>query len=125
MKTILPNWLDDLRFRARIKLRRYRRALAYARHKLTHEQALDLLYEAQEIAACWALETIDAEGVLIEAREQWEDHPEFARLAEEAASRVASKWDSSGDMAYEARGSALDLFKEYAAMEGITLKEKE
>ena len=73
---------------------------------MTTEDAGWIRHRCQDVEGCWPLEAIDAEGVLMEAREQWADHPALERLAYDAAERIANKWTGSGDISCEARGCA-------------------
>ena len=124
MFATIPATLTRWRWRLRHHWRRWLLAVAFARDNLTRDQALDLLYHAEEAAGVWPLATFDAEGVLQTARERWGDNPALERLAHDAASRVASKWSGDdGHLAGAAEDWALDLLAEFAAQEGIELRE--
>jgi hypothetical protein len=66
---------------------------------MTTEDAGWIRHHCQDVEGFWPLEAIDAEGVLMEAREQWADHPALERLAYDAAERIANKWTGSGNPA--------------------------
>ena len=112
-------------FRWQCRLQRWRRAWRYATDTLSADEAGWIRHHCQDIEGFWPLEAIDAEGVLMEARERWRDHPALERLAYDAAERIANKWTSSGDISCEARGCAVDLIAHYARTQGIELIERD
>jgi hypothetical protein len=64
---------------------------------------------------------LTVEDTLEQAREDLADHPDLPRLIADGCARVGDKWESFNDELREARRWAIDLAKEYAADEGITL----
>jgi hypothetical protein len=58
----------------------------YGPHILDILNSLQGQHQCQDVEGFWPLEAIDAEGVLMEARERWADHPALERLAYDAAS---------------------------------------
>lgn len=114
-----------LPFRTQTRIERFVRAWRYAAGTMNEGDALDLIRDAQPVAGCFALESLDIDRLHEEAVERWGEVPGLHRLAGEAAQRVASKWSSSGDLAAAAREWALDLIADYARSEGITLVEVE
>jgi hypothetical protein len=112
-------------FRWQYRLQRWRRAWRYANDRMTADDAAWIRHWCQDVEGFWPLEAIDAEGVLMEARERWADHPALERLAYDAAQRIADKWTGSGDISCEARGCAVDLVAEYARAQGVVLIERD
>ncbi|MDR3488774.1 MAG: hypothetical protein P4M05_28205 [Bradyrhizobium sp.] len=125
--------LDEIRWRVatffRYRLpsarKRWLAGLAYARGRLTEAQALQLLWECQQVAGTHCLISIDAKDVEKAARERWGDHPDLSRLSRDATTRIATKWSDTGETRGAAEDWALDLVAEYAAGEGIDLVEIE
>lgn len=109
-----PEWLA----RFRRKIARYRRGIAYARGRLTRDQALEMGWEIDMIAGVYPLECLDAETVLETAREYYEDTPELEDAVHSACLYVAKKWD--GDTQF-ARDYALEQIEEMAHRNGATL----
>lgn len=126
---IRPRFISQIpiaywRFRWRIqdKFRRWPEALAYARNRMTSHQAGDIMYNCQDAAGSYPLDTLSVESCLEAARAScWQDHPELASLVQLACACVASKWDSSGHAADAAQDWALDLVGEFAQAPGIEL----
>lgn len=102
---------------------RWRRALRYALNRMTPADADLIGYECQSISGVWSLETISAESVRDYALNLWTDHPALEKYADEAAARVASKWDGTGDVRCAAEEWAINLIDEYAKSDGVELVE--
>ena len=64
---------------------------------------------------------LTVEDTLEQAREDLADHPDLPRLIADACARVGDKWESYNDQLWEARHWAINLAKNYAAEEGLTL----
>lgn len=120
-------WLAESRriagCKVRHRLARWRRALAYARDRMTAEDASQIAYDCQEPAGRYPLATINVSDVLELARDCWGNNPDLPRLAADAVDRVASKWSGYPDAVQAAEEWAFDLIREYAAEEGIDLVE--
>ena len=99
------------------------RGIRYATGRATQSDALTMLYEVENIAGHYALESISAESALNDALDIYEPHPALERLCERAAARVAHKWSSSGDVTAAALDWALELVADYATDEGAELIE--
>lgn len=124
MNDLAGQYARNYRWRCRGKMIRLKRVVRYFLHRTTKEDANQFLYEMQDIAGIYALETFDVEGLMEEALERWEPHPDLLELAEDAASRVAHKWaGDDGHLANAAEDWALDLIQQYAADRGIELSE--
>ena len=101
---------------------RYRRALAYARGRMDHNQANDIIFDCQAAAGWYPLETLSVDGCLQTALDcYWQHHPELETLLQFACARVASKWESNGNAPATAEDWALDLIQEFAQARGIQL----
>jgi hypothetical protein len=111
-------------FRWQYRLQRWRQAWRYATDTMNAEDAGWIRHRCQDVEGFWPLEAIDAEGVFMEARERWADHPALEHLAYDAAERIANKWSGAGDISCEARGCAADLVAEYARAQGVELLER-
>ena len=96
-------------WRARVLMRRCRLGALYALGMIRQEDALDLLYDAEQAAGVHALGCISAAGVADRLREDFEDGPELEEAAWSDAARVASKWDSDGESASSAIDWACDI----------------
>ena len=109
-------------WRLRHTARRYRHALAYARHRMDSNQANAIIFDCQAAAGWYPLETLSVDGCLQTALDvYWQYHPELESLIQSACARVASKWESTGHARDAAADWALDLIPEYAEARGITL----
>jgi hypothetical protein len=106
----------------RYTLQRYGRGLAYARGRLTPDQAQSMTYDIERAAGWYHLVSLDEEYVMEEALERWQPHPELAALVAEACDYVGSKYEDHNDVAYHAKGWALDKVQEYAEERGIILE---
>lgn len=112
---------SDLRSRLRSRLERWQRALAYARDRMSEEQARRIFSDCQHPAGWFPLMVLSADDVLEDARAFWNEHPDLPRLARDAADRVSQKWDDHGDSYSAATEWALEKVEEYAEAEGIKL----
>lgn len=64
---------------------------------------------------------LTVEDALEQARAEIADHPDLARLVADGCARVGDKWEPYCGELLEARCWAINLAKNYAADEGITL----
>jgi hypothetical protein len=109
----------------RYTLQRYARALAYARGRLTPGQAQSMVYDIEHAAGWYHLVTLDVEYVMEQALERWQPHPELRALVDEACDYVGSKFEDHNDVAYHAKGWALDKVQEWAKEHAIILEPTE
>ena len=115
---------STLRYRICLNIQDAQRAWALYRGKLTQTQAFGLLHELEGITGSYALETLYESSVLDLAADRWgENTTELVELVQDACSRVAHKWNSTGDIPGAAIDWALDLVEEYAKARGIVLTE--
>ncbi len=105
-------------------IKRWRRAWAYARNRMTQDDASWIAYECDIAAGSFTLVSIETDDVLDLARDRWGDVPELRALADAATRRVWNKWSSSGDERNAAIDWAIDLIAEYAREDGIELIEQ-
>lgn len=119
------NRLAGLRWRVRDTAQRYARAWRYATRRSTREDGLRMIYDAEHAAGNYSLESISLMDVIKRAKEKWGDVPGLEDWAGDATARVGKKWESGGETVYAAEDWALDLIKEYAADDGVTLTEIE
>lgn len=117
----LQSWARDHRFRARCCLAQWQRAWRYAVDRLSADDAQRMMLDCRDPAGWHPLLVLTVEDTLEQAREELADHPELQRLLADGCARVADKWESYNDELWEARRWAINLAKEYAADEGITL----
>jgi hypothetical protein len=107
-------------------IERARLAYRFATGTLTQGDAEDIVYMVQPLTGWFPLETISVDSLIESVGYRWANPvEEIAPLAEQACERVASKWDSTGDIASAAEDRATDLIAEYAEREGIELIEGE
>jgi hypothetical protein len=104
-------------------IRRWSDAYDYAMGRADQTTAHQMIYELQPVAGWYALAGIDVSDVLTQTVDPefgvWEDFPEAAALADEAADIIAQDWDSSDS---DACRFAVERFEELAAERGITLR---
>lgn len=112
-----------VRYDTRKALRRHARAFRYAIGRTSHDDALNLLYDAEALSNHYALCSISAESLQEDALDLFEPFPGLERYCEEAVSRVASKWEDGGETTGAALDWALSLVREYAAADGVALVE--
>lgn len=128
----LPERLRDLwhAFRHRVwhmrfcfqhRLARYRRALAYARDRLSADDAQQMFIDCEYPAGWFTLLALTVEDTLEQALEVYDDHPDLRRLVADGCERVHKKWEDHSDALYYARGWAIEIAEGYATDEGITL----
>lgn len=122
-RTAIARRLSSMRYRLRSRLSRWQEAYAYARGRMTPNQALSMLWECQHTAGTYCLVSLDSESVLEAARDRWNDHPALPGLCDSAASRVASKWEDHTEVRSSCEDWALDLVEDYARGEGVILTE--
>lgn len=108
--------------RLKERAERYSRAWAYARRRLSPDQAQRIFLDCQYPAGWHPLLVLTVEDTLEQAHEDFHDHPELARLINDGCSRVSHKWESINDDLYEARRWAIDLAGEYAGGEGLAFE---
>jgi len=109
------------RWQTRWRILRYAMAWRYATGNITPEDAWTLWRECEDITGYHDLEGLSETSVLEQAIDRYGDRPELPELVNRACSRVASKWNSSGDTAAAAEDWAHDLIAEYATDAGIEL----
>ena len=112
-------WL--MRFRFNHRRARYRRALEYARDRLSADEAQQVFIDCEYPAGWFTLLALTVEDTLEQALELYEDHPDLRRLIADGCERVHKKWEDHSDALYYARGWAIELAEGYAVDEGITL----
>lgn len=103
------------------RIKRAGQAWRLARGQLTKDDAQDLYHTVQRLSGWHCLESIDVEGVMERLKERFEDVPGLQGWAEEAASHVAHKWSSDGNIPNAAIDWAVDLVVEYAEGDGVKL----
>ena len=119
------NLLSKYRYRLRNTYRHWRLALLYARHRLSPDDALSIIWECQHVAGHYPLSILTTSEVMEQALETWKDHPRLLELVDQATDQVFDEWIDNNDTIYHAAGWALDLVREYAKHDGITLTERE
>lgn len=112
-------WL--IRFRLNHSLARYRRALDYARDRLSADDAQQVFIDCEYPAGWFTLLSLTVEDTLEQALEVYEDHPDLRRLIADGCERVHKKWEDHSDALYYARGWAIELAEGYAVDERVTL----
>jgi hypothetical protein len=114
--------LSAWKWRTKYSAQHARRAWRYLTHSLTSDDASMIAYEMQDISGDWPLASLSLDSVMEAARDRWEDHPELRSIAEDACSRVASKWSGGGEESVGAAEDwALDKIAEYAERDGVEL----
>ncbi|ARP98092.1 hypothetical protein [Pseudorhodoplanes sinuspersici] len=117
----LRSWVRDRRYRVGYRLAQWRRAWRYAIDSLSPDDAQRMMLDCRGPAGWHPLLVLTVEDTLEQAREELTEHPELPRLLADGCARVADKWESYNDELWEARRWAINLAREYAADEGITL----
>lgn len=107
----------------RNRLQRLARAWRYAIGGMTTADAHAFVFEAQPVAGYAILETLDVESVAEFAEELFGAHDGLQGWASDAVARVGYKWGGTGDIQSAASDWAIDLIREYAAQDGVTLVE--
>jgi hypothetical protein len=111
------------RYRLLSRLRRPGEGWRYANQRMTHDDADTIRYECQLVGGMYPLECFTYIDVLGSATERFGDTPELPELVRRACEHVASKWCGTGDTTGAARDWAMDLMQEYAAQDGIVLRD--
>jgi hypothetical protein len=97
-----------IRWRIRDRLRRYGIAWRYA-----------LRDRGEELTGWYAIEGLSEASVADAATLEFRDSPQLDGLIMDACQRVASKWNSDGEIGRSAVDWAMDLIREQAADNGI------
>jgi len=123
-----PSWPTRVRLawrwsRVGRRAAQFGRGWRYATSRLTRDDALEMLWDSEQVAGLFSLESFDQESVLESATERCGEHAALPDLVARACRRVASKWNSDGETRGAAEDWALDLVAEYAAADGIELKD--
>ena len=124
LRDLLDLWDRKARFSrysARSSVARYLRAWRYATQRLSADEAQQIAIDCRFAAGWHPLLTLAVEDVLDLALEEFNEHPDLRRLVAEACARVGYKWEPYGDALSGAQDWALDLVRDYAAADGITL----
>ncbi len=108
-------------YRACYRLARWRRGWRYAAGRLSADEAQRILLDCRFPAGWHPLLVLTVEDTLEQAREDIADHPDLARLVADGCARVGDKWEPYYGELLEARCWAINLAKNYAVDEGITL----
>lgn len=114
-------WLV-LKYDARNFAQRLARGARYILRRTSQTDASAMLYEMQNIAGVYPLASFSTCDVLDDALQRFLPRPNLERLCEDAAARVAHKWNDSGDSRSAAIDWALELVTHYAAEDGIKLE---
>lgn len=122
-RMIVTRQFNRLRWSAIRKFERLVLAWRFVVGRLSKEQAYTLAYEVMRLTEEYPLTTIAASDVLDDFRETYKDHPQAPDWASEAAHRVWTKWESTGDERSVALEWAMDLVREYARTDGQNLEE--
>lgn len=110
-------------FRWTNRLQRWGRAWRYATGTWSRDDAGWIILDAQPVAGYTILETLDTDSVIEWAEELFGSHPRMAEWAASAVARVGYKWSGTGDIQSAASDWAIDLIRQYAADDGVTLAE--
>jgi hypothetical protein len=108
-------------YRACYRLARWRRGWCYATDRLSADAAQRIMLDCRHLAGWHPLLVLTVEDTLAQAREEIADHPDLARLLADGCARVGDKWEPYYGELLEARCWAINLAKNYAVDEGITL----
>lgn len=112
-------------YRIRNHFRRLLRAWCYLRNTLSADDAQIIIIECQHAAGWHPLTILSTPSTLERAQEKFGDHASLASWVSCACARVGEKWSSDGEDTGYAEDWALDLVKDYAASDGVTLQEIE
>jgi hypothetical protein len=112
-------------FRAKHGIERYARAFAYARGRLTEDQARRMVYDIEQPSGWYHLMSLSVEDTMEDAEERFKPHPELLALIDQACAEVASNWECYDDSYSNARHAAIDKAVEYAEANGIILEPTE
>ena len=107
----------------RYRYQRLRRAFAYATGRLSPGEAQTILIECQDYAGWYPLNTLCVDDLLAHAACLHGDNAHLLKpYLDPACERTARKWDC-GDELNIALDFALELAREYAAVDGIDVNE--
>lgn len=118
---IVASWIRRHRYRCGARLGRWTRAWRYATGRLSVDEAQRLMLDCRYPASWHPLLVLTVEDTLEQAREEIADHPDLPRLVADGCARVGDKWEPYFGELLEARCWAINLAKNYAAEEGLTL----
>jgi hypothetical protein len=107
------------------RLKRFRRACAYAAGNLSRDEAQWVIVDCEDRAGWYPLLILSAEDALERAREIFVDHPELSGFIAEGCAKVRRKWESYGDEMSHAIEWAIDNAEEFAASEDIIFVRRE
>jgi hypothetical protein len=119
--TAVTSWTRRLRYRCYATLNRWTRAWRYAAGRLSADEAQRLMLDCRYPAGWHPLLVLTVEDTLEQARQEIADHPDLPRLIADGCARVGDKWEPYYGELLEARCWAINLAKNYAVDEGITL----
>jgi hypothetical protein len=108
-----------IRWRIRDRLRRYGIAWRYAMDTSTQHDGYALRDRGEELTGWYAIEGLSEASVADAATLEFRDSPQLDGLIMDACQRVASKWNSDGEIGRSAVDWAMDLIREQAADNGI------
>ena len=116
-----------LRWRTRDAAKQAAIGWRYAIGRSKLEDGYDLLHAGENLTGIYVLETLSTYSLADDLVERYgEEHREaLTELAERACNRVASKWDSAGDITGAAEDWACELVEQYAKEAGLVLTESE
>jgi hypothetical protein len=117
----VASWTRRQRYRSGSRLSRCSRAWRYAAERLSADDAQRMMLDCRYPAGWHLLLVLTVEDTLQQARQEIAEHPDLARLVADGCARVGDKWEPYHGELLEARCWAINLAKNYAADEGITL----
>lgn len=115
--------LRRLRWRLRVNVQRVRHGLKYALGRLSQDDAQWMFCALQHTTGWYPLSILSVDDVLAQAAERYEITPQIEGFAASACARVHNKWSGTGDDVSAAEKWAMDLIRDYAASEGIVLRD--
>ena len=117
--------LSSWTYRMGTRLKRFRRACAYAAGNLSRDEAQWMIIDCEDRAGWYPLLVLSAEDALERAREIFVDHSDLSSLIAEGCAKVRRKWESYGDEISHAIEWAIDNAEEFAASEDIIFVRRE
>lgn len=117
----VTSWARRQHYRNSIRLSRWARAWRYTVERLSADDAQRVMLDCRYPAGWHPLLVLTVEDALELAREEIADHPDLPRLVADGCARVGDKWEPYWGELLEARCWAINLAKNYAVDEGITL----
>ena len=117
----IRSWTRRHSYRCGVRLGRWTRAWRYAAERLSADEAQRLMLDCRYPAGWHPLLVLTVEDALEQARAEIADHPDLARLVADGCARVGDKWEPYYGELLEARCWAINLAKNYAVDEDITL----